>query len=208
MESVNVKNLAEYKKLPKSKREYFGLYKTPEFYEMNDDSYEDYWKQNYPVQFFIRNTFENLSITLSVYKEKLVNNSWRKLFPENKWARQVIPNLYADKPELIQDFLFACVIDFVEHEPIHYIDWDSDQKRSNAFKVINDAYKFAKHTYPARIKHIDELTTELYGDFDFNDTQKSNDLLREELAKLEENTQREVQEKLLQIIKIRNYLWT
>ena len=37
-------------------------------------------------------------------------------FPRNKWANKVIPRQYSDKPELIKDFLFASVIDYVEGE--------------------------------------------------------------------------------------------
>ena len=72
MKPANASNLSEYKKLSKSERECFGLYRTPEFYEMNGESFEDYWKSNYPIQFTIRNSSENFWITLSVWKDKII----------------------------------------------------------------------------------------------------------------------------------------
>jgi hypothetical protein len=49
---------------------------------------------------------------------------WRELywkirhlfFPQQKWARKVIPRGWADKPELVRDFLFAALVDYVECE--------------------------------------------------------------------------------------------
>ena len=117
MKNVNVSNVKDYDALPTSERECYGIYRTPEFYEMKGESFEDYWKQKYPIQFFVRNSSENFWITLSVWKDKIIDNTWRRLFPRNAWARKIIPHTYSDKVELIQDFLFASIIDFVEKNP-------------------------------------------------------------------------------------------
>ena len=109
MKPAKATNLSQYKKLPKAEREVLGIYRTPELYEMNGDSFENYWKQKYPVQFFVRNTSENFWITLSVWKDKIIDNTWRRIFPKNKWARKIIPHTYSDKVELIKDFLFASI---------------------------------------------------------------------------------------------------
>ena len=123
MKYANAVNVKEYKELPKSEREDFGFwYRLPKLYEWGGEKFEDYWKQNYPIQFRIREGIENLLISISVLKDKLIENTWTKIFPKNAWARKVVPNLWCDKPELIQDFLFACIIDFVEKEPIDMTD--------------------------------------------------------------------------------------
>ena len=178
-------------------------------YEWGGERFEDYWKQNYPIQFRIRDGIENIFITLSVWKDKLIENTWTRTFPKNAWARKIIPHTYSDKPELIQDFLFACIIDFVENEPIDMTDWQSDKKRAEIYRNIENLYKFAKYTLPARRKRLEELMSELYDEkslMEFVD--KSDDPRYEEMSVLEKQTETEIQQNLLQIVKIREYLWT
>ena len=210
MKNVNVSNVKQYKELPKSEREVFGFwYRLPKLYEWGGERFEDYWKQNYPIQFRIRDGIENIFITLSVWKDKLIENTWTRTFPKNAWARKIIPHTYSDKPELIQDFLFACIIDFVENEPIDMTDWQSYKKRAEIYRNIENLYKFAKYTLPARRKRLEELMSELYDEkslMEFVD--KSDDPRYEEMSVLEKQTETEIQQNLLQIVKIREYLWT
>jgi hypothetical protein len=210
MKSANVVNVKQYKELPKSEREVFGFwYRLPKLYEWGGERFEDYWKQNYPIQFIIREGIENLLISISVFKDKLIENTWTKIFPKNAWARKIVPHTYSDKPELIQDFLFASIIDFVENEPIDMTDWQSDKKRAEVYRNIENVYKFAKYTLPARRKRLDELMTELYDEkslMEFVD--KSDDPRFEEMSALEKQTESEIQRNLLEIIKIRQHLWT
>lgn len=210
MKNVNATNVKQYKELPESEREVFGFwYRLPKFYEWGGERFEDYWKKHYPVQFRIRDGVENFWITLSVWKDKIIDNTWRRLFPRNAWARKIIPHTYSDKVELIQDFLFASIIDFVENEPIDMTDWQSDKKHAEIYRDIEKLYKFAKHTLPARRKRLDEMMSELYDEeslMEFVD--KSNDPKYEELSALEKQTETEIQQNLLQIVKIREYLWT
>jgi hypothetical protein len=48
------------------------------------------------------------------------SNQWYKITaffkPRQKWLTKHIPNVWQDKPELIQDILFACLIHYVEEE--------------------------------------------------------------------------------------------
>lgn len=48
------------------------------------------------------------------------SNQWYKITaffnPRQKWLTKHIPNTWKDKPELIQDILFACLIHYVEEE--------------------------------------------------------------------------------------------
>jgi hypothetical protein len=210
MKYANAVNVKQYKELPKSEREDFGFwYRLPKLYEWGGEKFEDYWKQNYPIQFRIREGIENLLISISVFKDKLIENTWTRLFPKNAWARKIVPHTYSDKPELIQDFLFASIIDFVENEPIYMTDWQSDKKRAEIYRNIENLYKFAKYTLPARKKRLDELMSELYDEeslMEFDD--KSGDPNYEEMSTLEKQTETEIQQNLLQIVKIREYLWT
>ena len=210
MKTANVTNVTQYKQLPKSKREAFGFwYRLPKLYEWGGERFEDYWKKHYPIQFRIREGIENLLISISVYKDKLIENTWTRIFPKNAWARKIIPHTYSDKPELIQDFLFACIIDFVDSEPVEYTDWESSKEHKQTWETVNELYKFAKYTLPARRKRLDELLSELYDEkslMEFVD--KSTDPKYEEMSALEKQTDKEIQQNLLQIVKIREYLWT
>jgi hypothetical protein len=210
MKNVNVTNVKDYDALDKSERESFGFwYRLPKLYEYDGDRFEDYWKQTYPIQFRIRDGVENLLISISVYKDKLIENTWRRIFPKNSWARNIIPHTYSDKPELIQDFLFACIIDFVDNEPVEYTDWESSKEHKQTWETINELYKFAKYTLPARRKRLDEMLSELYDEkslMEFVD--KSTDPKYEEMSVLEKQTEKEIQQRLIQVVKIRKYLWT
>lgn len=210
MKYANAVNVKQYKKLPKSEREDFGFwYRLPKMYELDGESFEDYWKENYPFQFFVRNTLENFWITISVWKDKFIDNIWRRCFPRNQWAREVIPHTYSDKPELIQDFLFASIIDFVENEPVYDTDWLSDKKRKEIWSKIDKSYKFAKYTLPARKKRINEMLSESYNEESFMkfDDKPENAIIKE-LSELEKQTEIEIQQNLVEIVKIRQFLWT
>ena len=210
MKYANAVNVKQYKKLPKSEREDFGFwYRLPKLYEWGGERFEDYWKQNYPIQFRLREGIENLLISISVFKDKLIENTWTRIFPKNAWARKVIPHTYSDKPELIQDFLFACIIDFVENEPIEYTDWESSKEHKQTWKTINNLYKFAKYTLPARKKRINELMSESYGEESLTKfAGKPENPTIMELIALEKQTEKEMQQNLLEIVKIRQFLWT
>lgn len=210
MKSANASNLSEYKKLSKSERECFGLYRTPEFYEMNGESFEDYWKSNYPIQFSIRNSWENFWITFSVWKDKIIDNTWRRLFPKNKWARKSIPHTYSDKVELIKDFLFASIVDFVENEPVEFTDWEADKVHTDAFRRINKCYAFIKKEMPEKQNKIDELMDDLYGDRELGDffSEDVEDEMFDEINKLSKDLEDEIQFYCVEIVSLRNFLWT
>jgi len=210
MKTANATNVTQYKQLPKSEREAFGFwYRLPKLYEWGGERFEDYWKKHYPIQFRIREGIENLLISISVYKDKLIENTWTRIFPKNAWARKIIPHTYSDKPELIQDFLFASIIDFVENEPTEYTDWESSKEHKQTWKTINNLYKFAKYTLPARRNRLNEMMSDLYDEkslMEFVDN--SDDPRYEEMSALEKQTETEIQQNLLEIVKIRQYLWT
>ena len=211
MKTVNAINVSQYKKLPKSEREVFGFwYRLPRLYEVGGPRFEEYWKENYPIQFRVREGTENLLISLSILKDKIRDKVWRRFFPQNKWARKVVPNVWCDKPELIQEFLFACVIDFVENEPANQVDWDSSDEHKSAWKRISACYEFASKTLPMNRKRIDELTTELYGKSTLEDLLAENEKHEkyDELTELENQTDEETQFYLQEITELRNYLWT
>lgn len=210
MKPANASNLSEYKKLPKAEREVLGIYRTPEFYEMNGESFEEYWKQKYPVQFFVRNSSENFWITLSVWKDKIIDNTWRRLFPKNRWARKIIPHTYTDKVELIKDFLFASIVDFIENEPTELTDWESNKVHADAFRRINKCYAFIVKELPEKQNKIDELMDDLYGNRELGDffNEDVEDEMFDEINKLSKELEEEIQFYCVEVVSLRNFLWT
>ena len=210
MKNVNVSNVKDYDALPTSERECYGIYRTPEFYEMKGESFEDYWKQKYPIQFFVRNSSENFWITLSVWKDKIIDNTWRRLFPRNAWARKIIPHTYSDKVELIKDFLFASIVDFIENEPTEYTDWESDDAHTDAFRRINRCYDFIVKEMPEKQIKIDELMEDLYGDKKLGESfsVEREDKMYNKINKLSRDLEDEIQFYCVEIVSLRNFLWT
>lgn len=55
-----------------------------------------------------------------VFSKYFWNDIWYKITaffnPRQKWLTKHIPNTWKDKPELIQDILFACLVHYVEEE--------------------------------------------------------------------------------------------
>ena len=129
---------------------------------------------------------------------------------KNKWARKIIPHTYSDKVELIKDFLFASIVDFIENEPIGYTDWESSETHSDAFKRINKCYAFIKKEMPKKQNKIDELMDDLYGDKDINNffTIEQEDELFNEINKLSKELEEEIQFYCVEIVSLRNFLWT
>ena len=209
MKTVKVSNVKDYDNLGKSEREAFGFwYRLPYLYEVGGERFEDYWKKQYPIQFRIRAGVENLLISVSILKDKLIDNIWKRCFPRNRWARKVIPHTYSDKTELIKNFLFASIIDFVENEDIDMTDWDSTEKMSDVRKRINICYDFVKTILPDRELEIEKLLHETYGDLELEDILNRPHDKEQELKKLEETLEEDIQYYLTEIVQLRNYLWT
>lgn len=210
MKYTNVSNVKDYEKLSFSERHFLGFwYRLPMYYEINnEETFEEYWKTNYPIQFFVRNTTDNILITLEVWKDKIIDNTWRRLFPRNAWARKTIPHTYSDKTELIKNFLFASIIDFVENENIDMTDWESNEKMSDARKRITLCYDFVKNQLPKQEQQIEKLLHETYGGLELKDILNRPHDKEQELRKLEEKLEEDIQYYLTEIVQLRNYLWT
>lgn len=64
------------------------------------------------------------------------------LFPRNRWATRVIGRTWQDKPQMIESFLFALVIDFVEAEDCFGTTvWDETEEKTIRLREV---YAWAK----------------------------------------------------------------
>ena len=120
---MKIYTLEEYIKAPKSRRENkWGWYLHPDGFLWNGvfntpNEFDAYWKKEYPIQFFFRETLNDFLKGYFVYPFK----RWKYkvhdfFFPKQKWLTKQIPNEYCDKVELIPDILFKILIAFVEEE--------------------------------------------------------------------------------------------
>ena len=75
--------------------------------------------------------------------------------PRQKWLTKLIPNQWMDKPELIKDILFACLVHYVEEEKsINNPDfYETDYKEGHISKEYFD--------------HCIEVNTDLYSVYNY-----------------------------------------
>lgn len=139
--------------------------------------------------------------------------------PKNKWATNLIPNTWADKTWLIEKFLFACIVNFVEEEnPKSCIDWNHDEKSKEGWRRIQACYTFIKIELPKLQIELNEISAPAWGVSDNNQADFLKDInkpptppqkeLQDKYIKLENQIYNETQATLKEIVKIRNILWS
>jgi len=129
---VNVTSVDEYFNLPREKREKWGFwYLKPialplgnlDEYDVEDGGWNEFDSRicrGYPIQSLIRYNFSSMweyffGGSFGVFTQLQYRVSCF-FFPRNQDLRDAIPKTWRDKPELITDFLFACIKSFVEEE--------------------------------------------------------------------------------------------
>jgi hypothetical protein len=101
------------------------------------------------------NPFRYLWWTL---QDKYYNVKYYIKFP-NKWVTKVVPrSRYKDKTEIIEDVLYAAIVDFVEEEKcFQIIDWEYNDSHKQVGDFIRDCYKWIKIKRPELQKQIDDI---------------------------------------------------
>jgi len=125
---IKVNSVDSYFALPRNEREKFGVYLSPS--SLPWDGFEEFlnkggqgWgalekriAEEYPIQYFVRNMWENLDIYFSRFRGKL-ETWWIWAFnPQHSELRAVISRNWDDLDNIIRKFLFACVVSYVEKE--------------------------------------------------------------------------------------------
>ena len=125
---VQVETVAGYFLLPKNERTKWGFwYKLPQYLPWDnfeetekDGGWGEFYariKKEYPVQYFIREVvWKNIDIKCYRAKSKF-EDWWIYLFePQHNELRAAIPRNWADLDSCITNFLYACIISYVEKE--------------------------------------------------------------------------------------------
>ena len=161
---ADVDNLDDYIALTPSERERWGFwYKEPNSYLVGGGDFDAFWKKHYPIQYRIREFCFDVKIWFGVKKRQWYEKVTCRIWPKNQWARDAIPNIWSDKMSLIEDFLFAVIVDFVEKEnetPI--VDWDYDEHHRKIWARVMAVYNFIKVELPARQEKAGVYLRSLY----------------------------------------------
>lgn len=159
-----------------------------------------WWKYNRikDVYYHIRNRF--------FCKYYLVDTG----LPRHEWCDVVVKMLYAN---------MELLVDYIEKEKaFEVIEWNSDEYHQNAKKEMEEIYKWWKN-YKNRQKEFDtaldvwykatykDSFVDIIKDLNKPRTEYSKDLF-DKLNQMEEQLDKEEQEMLIRLIKIRKFLWT
>ena len=65
--------------------------------------------------------------------------------PQNRWAVKPVRRTWQDKPELIREWLYASIIDFVEREKCFEVtDWEYTENTRRLAAELREVYEWAK----------------------------------------------------------------
>lgn len=142
-----------------------------------------------------------------------------------EWIYKYIPKReYADKTYLIPEFLFGCVIEFVESEKcFEHVDYTGSGLNHEKFaRELRQCYDFVKNVRPSLQQSMDKELTEATekNPITFNKIEGDDSLLEVERSKysyeelygryryLEENLKKQEQKYMKWIVKNIDHLWT
>lgn len=161
---VPVESVDEYFELPKNQRTTFGFwYKLPsalpwDIFKDNekDGGWGEFYariKKIYPIQYFIREViWKNIDIYFYRLKRKWEDWYIYLFEPQHSELRATIPRNWRDLDTCIENFLYACIVSFVEEE-----DGLKNFKRLNDDKVKFDKLKGCKISKEERVEIKEHL---------------------------------------------------
>lgn len=166
MKKVKALTVTDYKALPKSEREVYGLYRKPDamlftFLRDNDgwDGFEKYVRKEYPIQAWFR---EDVLFWFSCQYSKLksVKRSISIFIkPSHPRYRNSYPrHAYKDVDNIIEDGLFALLKDFWYEEcwPTSIVSWDSDDEHRRIYRWMQDTVELIEVVLPKLESEYDE----------------------------------------------------
>ncbi len=170
--------------------------------------------------------FNNIRETYESLKDLRIFNSWfwkdwwynsidTRLDRRNKWADNIIPRQYSDKPELITNFLFAALINYVDKDGedcFGRINWTTNDEHRKVAKQIKEVYKWAKYDRAAALEKLDKSYPTRPKGTDWLDWINNNDIpykvKYKETIRIEKYIKYRDDKYLKMIISIKEHLWT
>jgi hypothetical protein len=172
------------------------------------DSWRDKVKKEHPIQYFIRDTVEDIEYTI-VHRYYSIKYWVRTfLFPENKRIRAAIPVRGHDVTSIISAMNFAAILQYKEEADKSKVDWHAHESHKEFKDWLDRAAawitegklnleKELDKAYPSiSIRDINNLDQEVFQDM-YKEVHRLEDLIKQ----TDENI-------LIQMIKYRDYFWT
>jgi hypothetical protein len=138
--------------------------------------------------------------------------------PKQKWIKKYIEYYsWSDKVELIRDFLFGCIVHFVEDEDaFNWNDWEYHENHKEAGLIIKDCYDYIKNKRPLLEKEIDEISIKAVEGMTFGKNEKGYvkvekradyEKFDKKLIELENSMEDQDNKVMADILKVRGFLW-
>jgi hypothetical protein len=172
---LSVTSVKEYFELPKSEREWYGLYRLPyglplERFEIDPDiqgwdSFYSEIKKIYPIQYFFRKWLPSYDNPITLYWARLVkwpfDNFKYKLkllinprFP--RWRKSLPRYMSLDITELVVTSNFALICDFYREEVLDgWVDWSQGEHKTFHDQLVSNV-KWIEEEREALKSSIDE----------------------------------------------------
>lgn len=170
--------------------------------ELGWDAWGKQMAKEFPVQYFIRNSWNNLESEFRYWKGKF-RDWWIWAFePQHSELRAAIPRNWRDLSELMVEINFAVIKSFYKEAAASCIDWTSEPKTDEFSNWLTNSYNYITIRRPA-------LEKEMFDSYPKGDERKQpyevaykkvNDLEREI-----ESTDTKI---LKEMIDYRGYFWT
>ena len=197
----------EWLKLPRSERlprKWFwptGWYDAPFAMMMGDwDNWEKHIKKEYPIQYWLR---ENFQYTFIHYYQSIKKLKNKFINPRRKMRNALFTSQWVDLVELVPQFHFQAIIEFIEVEKaFEKIVWDDPANPTTAEvgKKLKEYYNYVKVERPL-------LRDKLYKAYD-NLEITSESVCYKEIDELDKQIKNKDTELCIWVVQNRELLWT
>jgi len=168
---------------------------------MNDwDNWEKHIKKEYPIQYWLR---ENFQYTFIHYYQSIKKLKNKFINPRRKMRNALFTSQWVDLVELVPQFHFQAIIEFVEVEKaFEKIVWDdpTNPKTAEVGKKLKEYYNYIKVERPL-------LKDKLYKAYD-NLEITSESVCYKEIDEMDKQIKNKDTELCIWIIQNRDLLWT
>lgn len=209
----SVRNIEEYRALPKSERYFFGWYRIP--YAMEIGEWEEFYEEMqdlHPVQYHLREWATDIKNWISYYSKEIYWNIYRFFIPCHQSIRKAIPRKWQDLDAVMVDVNFAIIKSFRQEMLEGYVDWKCTPEHIAFENWIIDAVDYIDNRRPALLNKYNDMPD---GDYPLGEkaTAQCENLQEwQDWSKNVHDTEAEIErldtKVLTEMIQNRGYFWT
>lgn len=171
------------------------------------------------IKYIITNILDDLKHFFYPYPIQYIVDLWEWVFPPNrlnwydrinnyfnpkqKWVKDYIEwNKWCDKPELIRDFLFGCIIHLIEKEEcFEHNDYTVTDHHTDFARELQECYTYIKIRRPNLEKLLDKACDNLPASQTYEIRYAEVNELSEKIDKLDNKV-------IVWVIENKGYMWT